>query len=202
VSIKKIKPSLQGHLDGACGFYAVVNALQAIEPDFDARELFTQAIKAHLKDGNPMSFVEGTMRGSIKNVLSRVIDYIHENYELTDKITKQRYYFDVKIPFWHNDKERSRKDVLSILQKSDYSQGTVCIVGYQFNDGDDDNAYAHWSVIRSADEKSLKTLDSSKEKVSIEYDEIRVDSMSQVRNSSRPYNIISADIFVISRIFK
>lgn len=104
MSVKRIKPSKQGDLDGACGFYAVVNALRSLEPELNENELFTQTIKAHLADGNPMSFVEGIFRGSIKNVLSRVLDYLGLNYDFTYNITAVPYIFDFKIPYWMHDK--------------------------------------------------------------------------------------------------
>lgn len=200
MSIKRIKPSKQGDLDGACGFYAVVNALRSLEPELNANELFTQTIKAHLADGNPMSFVEGTFRGSIKNVLSRVLDYLDLNYDFTDNITAAPYIFDVKIPYWMHDKERNRNEVLGILKNADYKSGLVCVIGYSYNSGlKDDEPYSHWSVVRKANDQGLELIDSSGEKRCISFDEIRIDSTKQ-KHSTRPYNLYSGDIFVIARV--
>lgn len=203
MTVKRIKPSKQGELDGACGFYAVVNALRCLEPDLEAGELFTQTLKAHLLDGNPMSFVDGTNRGTIKNVFSRVIDYLHANYELTDNKTKKPYFFDLKIPYWRLDKERDRKHVLETIRQADFKAGTVCIIGYEYVSGDeDDEDYAHWSVVRKVSETGLNLVDSSKEKMLITFDELRVDSKKQKSNLARPYNLKSGDIFLISRVEK
>lgn len=201
MTVKRIKPSKQGELDGACGFYAVVNALRCLEPDLEAHELFTQTLKAHLLDGNPMSFVDGTNRGSIKNVLSRVVEYLHANYELTDNKTKKSYCFKVNIPYWHLDKDRDRKHVIETIKQADFKAGTVCIIGYQYCRGDE-NDYAHWSVVRKVSEKGLHLIDSDQEKTTIALEELRVDSKKQASNLARPFNLNSGDIFLISRVEK
>ena len=77
MSASRIKPAIQGHLDGACGFYAIVNAIHLLEPDIPQQELFNIAFSTFIQDGNPMAFIEGTSRGTIKNVLSRLLEYIH-----------------------------------------------------------------------------------------------------------------------------
>lgn len=197
MSVVRIKPSTQGELDGACGFYAVVNALKSLEPELDADELFTQVLKAHLVDGDPMRFVNGTLRGTIKNIASRVIKYLDEHYDFYDNKTNEPYRFDVKIPFWHQEKERTRNQVLDILKKSNYKAGTVCIIGYSYVDFE--NHYAHWSVVKNASDLGLHLFDSDKEKAVISFEEIRVDSIQQ-SNVARPYNLFSEDIFVISRV--
>lgn len=203
MSVQRIKPSEQGDLDGACGFYAVVNAIRALEPELDPKELFTQAVKSHLLDGDPMAFVKGTSRGEIKNILSRVLEYVHYHYDLYDNLAGESYCIKSNIPYWHLDKERDRDDVLSILKGADYKSGVVCIVGYSFSSGiKGSEQYAHWSVVRKVEDESMQLLDSSGEKRKISFSEIRVDSFNQNHNSARPYNVISADIFVISRIKK
>lgn len=197
MSVVRIKPSTQGELDGACGFYAVVNALKSLEPELNADELFTQVLKAHLVDGDPMKFVNGTLRGTIKNIASRVITYLDEHYDFYDNKTNEPYRLDVKIPFWYQEKERTRNQVLDILKESNYKAGTVCLIGYSY--GDSENSYAHWSVVKKASDLGLHLLDSSKEKAVISFEEIRVDSIQQ-SNVARPYNLCSGDIFVISRV--
>ncbi|MEE2003362.1 hypothetical protein QWY20_18105 [Alkalimonas sp. MEB108] len=196
MSSKRIKPSKQGELDGACGFYAIVNAIRSLEPELSADELFTQVLKAYLLDGDPMSFVNGTRRGSIKNTLSRVISYLHENFYFTNNYSGREYNFVMKIPFWQLNKKPTRKEVLEIIKSANSKAGTVCIIGYDYNCGYDD--YAHWSVITNSDENGVRFFDSSGESEFISFDLIRVDSV-QSSNASRPYNIISGDIFVLCR---
>ncbi|MCB5226635.1 hypothetical protein JAO78_007370 [Alishewanella sp. 16-MA] len=198
MSIKRIKPSKQGDLDGACGFYAIVNALMSLEPELDAEELFTQTFISHLYDGDPMRFINGTKRGSIKNVLSRVIDYLHDHFTFSDGKSGLEYKFCMKMPFWRADKERNRKSMLTVLKQADFKAGVVCIIGYGYADGDGEQDYAHWSVVTKVNDDGLHLLDSGKEKKLISFDSIRVDS-KQSSNVARPYNIYSEDIFVISR---
>ncbi|MCS6153584.1 hypothetical protein G3465_11810 [Shewanella baltica] len=197
MSASRIKPAIQGHLDGACGFYAIVNAIHLLEPDIPQQELFNIAFSTFIQDGNPMAFIEGTSRGTIKNVLSRLLEYIHSTYELTDNKTNEPYRIKFSIPYWVKDNERSRKDVIDTLSQTNYRKGTVCILGFAMNDGELD--YAHWTVIKGFKDGCFNTHDSSGEAKKIDMDTIRVDSQ-QRKNSQRPYNFISADIFVIERI--
>lgn len=198
MSISRIKPSKQGDLDGACGFYAVVNALKSLEPDLDAQELFTQTLRSHLYDGDPMRFINGTNRGSIKNVLSRVIEYLHENFTFTDNKSGLEYEFCTKMPFWRADKERNRQSMLAVLKQADFKAGKVCIIGYGYGDGNGEANYAHWTVVTKFSDDGLHLFDSDREKKFISFDSIRVDS-KQYSNVARPYNIYSEDIFIISR---
>lgn len=198
MSANRMKPAKQGNLDGACGFYAIVNAINLLEPDIPHQELFNVVISTFIQDGNPMAFIEGTRRGTIKNVLSRLLEYIHSNYELTDNTTNEPYRIKFSIPYWVNDIERSRKDVIDTLSQANYRKGTVCILGFEMNDGDEQD-YAHWTVIKGFKDGYFNTHDSSGEAKKINLGTIRIDSQ-QRKNSQRPYNFISAYIFVIERI--
>lgn len=199
MSVRKLKPSKQGQLDGACGFYSIVNAIYSLEPDFDRDEIFAQAYAANLLDGDPMNFIDGTRRGTIKNVLSRVIDFLHEYYELTDNETGNPYRLVFKMPFWHLDKNRDRKAVLNFLKQADNEAGIVCIIGYEYKPSDDvESHYYHWSVVTKATEKGLEFFDSGNEDDDVSYDKIRVDGQQNF-HIARPYNITSSDLFVISR---
>lgn len=197
MTVKRLLPAKQGHLDGACGFYAVVNAINLLEPELPQQELFNVAISAFIQDGNPMAFVEGTNRGTIKNVLSRLIAYIHSTYELTDNKTNQAYQLTLSIPYWIKNTARSRQDIIDILSQSDYHKGTVCILGYGMNDGEDD--YEHWTVVKALKGDNVITHDSSGEAKKISLDTVRVDS-KLTKHSQRPYNFYSEDLFIIERV--
>jgi len=195
MSIKRTKPAQQGELDGACGFYSIVNAIHLLEPDLPKDMLFTQTISAFLHDGDPMRFVHGTNRGTIKNTLSRLLSYLHENYDFYDDKTGYQYQFKFSLPYWFNDKVRSRKDVLNILEASNCKKGKVCIIGY----GNQEEDYDHWTVVKQTKGESLITHDSSGESTKIELSQLRVDS-KQKSNISRPYNIYSEDLIIIEKI--
>ncbi|MBB1440551.1 hypothetical protein H5202_18110 [Shewanella sp. SG41-4] len=198
MSANRIKPAKQGHLDGACGFYAIVNAIHLLEPDLPQKELFNITISTFIQDGNPMAFIEGTNRGTIKNVLSRLLEYIHSNYELTDNTTDEPYRIKFSIPYWVKDNDRSRKDVIDTLSQANYRKGTVCILGFGMNDGDELD-YAHWTVIKGFKDRCFITHDSGQEAKKINLDTIRIDSQ-QRKNSQRPYNYFSEDIFILERV--
>lgn len=197
MSTKRIKPSKQGELDGACGFYSIVNALHLLEPELCKSELFTETLRSFLADGDPMRIVNGTSRGSVKNTLSRVIETFHSNYNFFDEKTDEPYQFSSHMPFWQRTKDRTRESVLDVLKQIDFKQGTVGIMGYHYSDGDSE--YHHWTVLKKVCNEFLYTFDSSGEVKEISFDEVRVDS-TQLKHSVRPFNIFSDDIFLISRV--
>ena len=199
MTAKRLKPAKQGQLDGACGFYSIVNAIHLLEPELPPQELFSEAISAFIQDGDPMAFVEGTRRGTVKNVLSRVIGYIHSYYELTDDKTNQPYQLTFSIPYWVKDTERSRQDVIDILGQSNYRKGTVCILGYEMNDGV--NSCKHWTVIKGFKDDNVITHDSGGGAKKISLNTVRVDSKLS-KHSQRPFNFLSEDIFVIQRVIE
>lgn len=201
MSARKIsKAAKHGELDGACGFYAITNALHLLEPELEKSDVFKCVWESFLKDGNPMCIIKGTTRGSLKNILSRTIDAIHAGYELFDEEGKP-YSFGISIPFWHHGKERDRNDVMNEIGQADFRNGSVVIIGYQYASlpqGEDE--CNHWTVIREIKEDCLITHDSSYESKRIPLSAIRVDSFSQSYHSARPYNIYSQDVFVIKKI--
>lgn len=193
----KFKAAKQGHLDGACGFYAIANAIHLLEPELDQQEIFYLALQGFLEDGNPMRFVEGTRRGSVKDTLSRVLEKLQEKYDFDWNGTP--YHITSAIPYWHKDKVRTRKDVIDTLEWANYKQGKVIIMGYTHQQNKDiDNFFAHWTVVKMCKDANLYTFDSGFEEKKIPLDHIRVDAQKD-QHSSRPYNIASGDFFQIWR---
>ncbi len=192
----KVKAAKQGHLDGACGFYAIVNAIHLLEPELKQQDIFSYVFQEVIEDGNPMRFLDGTFRGSIKNSLSRVLKKLHEAYVFTS-LDGTQYTINFEIPYWFGpeEKPRNREDALRILEAADHKQGNVVIMGYTYNDGSQD--YAHWTVIKQCKDGYLHTFDSGNEK-KIALDNIRIDAHRE-QHASRPYNIISGDLFQIWR---
>lgn len=152
--------------------------------------------KEIIEDGNPMRFLDGTLRGSIKNSLSRVLKKLHGAYVFT--LDGNPYTINFEIPYWlgPDEKPRNRDDVLRILGAADHKQGNVVLMGYTYNDGCQD--YAHWTVIKQCKDGYLHTFDSSEEGKKIALDDIRIDAQRE-QHASRPYNIISGDLFQIWR---
>lgn len=199
MSSRRIKPAKQGQLDGACGFYAILNAITALEHSLQRKEVFTQVIGAFMQDGNFSNYFEGTRRGTIKNTLSRVIDYFNTQFEFYDDKTQERYEFEFTIPYWQKDTSPKRKAVLSHIDQADNGKECICIVGYEyFVDDPNDPLGGHWSVVRRTSDKGLHMLDSSEEKSIIPLNELTVDS-SRKPGPLKPYNFFSGDIFVIRK---
>lgn len=159
----KTIPAQQGNLDGACGFYAITNAIHLLEPDLAPFDIFRAAWKNFLKDGDPMRIIDGTTRGNLKKILSRTISEINESYTLTNS-DESPYSFEFEIPYWHSEKSRGRDDVLDILQSVNHRKGCVAIVGYSYAQSKNGNNYNHWTVIRESDQQGIVTHDSSGEK--------------------------------------
>ena len=199
MSSRRIKPAKQGQLDGACGFYAILNAMTALEHSLQRKEVFTQVIAAFMQDGNFSKYFDGTKRGTIKNTLSRVIDYFNTEFEFFDDKTQECFQFEFSIPYWLKGTSPSRKEVLEYLDLADNGKEYICIVGYDFYTGDPNEPLGgHWSVVRKTSEKGLHMLDSSEEKSIIPLGELTVDS-SRNPGPSKPYNLTSADIFIIRK---
>jgi len=191
---RKLTPSKQGELNGACGFYAITNAIAYLEPDLSAEDIFKIVLQSFLYDGDPMRFFHGTNRGSIKNTLSRTLAALHNEYVFTDDKTGQSYEWKFQLPYWQS-KPKNRKDVLDHIQNSDRKTGRVSIIGYEFNDGVND--YAHWTVITGLRDEQLFTFDSSGEQKTIPLANVRIDAAPQSRHITRPYNIGSRELFTI-----
>jgi hypothetical protein len=192
MSLQRIKPAKQGELDGACGFYAIVNAIHALEPSFDKPELFSQVLAAFLRDGDYMSYFNGTRRGTIKNTLSRVLDYLNSHFDMYHDKTQEFYEFEFSIPYWLGDTSRNRKQVLEQMAQADNAKNCVCIVGYDHQTG------GHWSVVKKVSDRGLHMLDSGNEKSIIPPDDLTIDS-SRNPGPSKQYNFTSEDIFVIRK---
>lgn len=195
----KVKPARQGQLDGACGFYAITNAIHLLEPELSPPEIFRSAWQNFLADGDPMRILDGTNRGSLKKILSRTINKINASYNLTDQHGNP-YEFKFSIPFWQSTKERSRDIIINTLKSACHKNGTVAIIGYEYSYSKQHDGYAHWTVIRDSDFDGIVTHDSSGEKRKIPFDEMRIDSFNLNSHISRPYNIYSSDIFLINAV--
>ena len=189
----------QGELDGLCGIYSVTNAimlLTEIEPDFT----FNYALKSMFKDKNPMSVVDGFEIGTLKDVLSRTIKYLNSGKaSLEDEETGEQYIpsLDFKIPFWQTEPDRAvfQKTIME-AKKTD----TVAILGYSYSDGDSENDYSHWTVIKNVTESNLMTFDSDQESTRISWDKTLITSnnSSLSKHAKRPFLIRPQDLVLIT----
>ena len=191
---QRFKPAKQGQLEGACGFYAIANAIHLLEPELKQQEIFYWAFKGFLQEDNPRRLLDGTYRGSIKNTLNQVLKKLHEEYIFT--LNGNPYTINFEIPYWLDVKPRTRNDVLERLRAVDYKQGNIALMGYHYNDGNTE--YANWTVVGQCKNEYLYTFDSSNEAKKIALDDICIDAKHD-QNVSRSYNVVSGNLFQIWR---
>ncbi|MFA6921416.1 MAG: hypothetical protein WC216_06195 [Gallionella sp.] len=182
------KPAKQGQLDGAGGFYAATHALSILAPKIPREYIFEAVIWAAMQDGNPMNFVKGTRRGTVKNILSRTIALL--NAQFTDN------QFDFSIPYWQSQPE-DRKAFFSTFDNLSHKNGMVAIIGYAHKP-DPINHYHHWTVVREFDGECFTTFDSGGEKIKIGMSEMRVNDPHFSYHSAQPYFMNSDDIFLVT----
>jgi hypothetical protein len=197
-----IEPQKQGELDGACGFYSVSNALNlltGIDPDVTFRCL----VESMLQDKNPMCFVDGMERGTLKDIISRTFRQLNEGgIKLIDEFTGEKYIPNLacKIPYWQSE-PTNRSDFIKLMKSVDLDKnGVVAIMGYKFSQHKNVTSYAHWTVIKKVTNKSLITFDSGGERKVIPWSKVRISSPSDDKkfHSETPYFLFPKDIFLIS----
>jgi hypothetical protein len=146
--------------------------------------------------GDPMRLVDGTNRGSIKNVLSRTLHSLNNDYEFVEDRDGSPYQLAFKMPYW-KAKPATRAEVLSHLGKTGCINSTVAMIGYSYSDLEKE--YHHWTVIKALKDDALYTFDSDNEGKKIFLDAVRFDDARKGSHISRPYNINSRDLFLVIR---
>jgi hypothetical protein len=138
--------SYQGRFDGACGFYAVVNAVAALYPcQFNRRELFT-----HIASTKPHAFCLGLGRNELNEVIGEACDYLE----------RQGHALAVSR-FWNRNPMALGDYWSEIRATVDYRERrTVAIVGFEF-DNPEGEREGHWTVVLRATERTLMLADSS-----------------------------------------
>ncbi len=199
MSVIRLRPHIQGELDGACGFYAIVNALRLLEPELEGKELFNFAMRGFLESGNPMAFSEGTRRGSIKNTLSRTIASVHSEFILKNE-DGTPYRFGFNIPYWQSMPSR-RAEVISQLENLSPANGVVAVIAFEKwkDKANPQGRYAHWTVISKLLDGDLHTFDSDGEQMKIPLRSVRFDDQREIAHSARPYNLWSDYLFLVHR---
>ncbi|MFZ4534931.1 hypothetical protein [Propionivibrio sp.] len=186
------KPSKQGVLDGACGFYATTHALSILAPSLSREYIFEAVIRSAMQDTDPMRFVIGTSRGTIKNTLSRTISLLNKAFGV--QLGAGYYSF---IPYWQTA-PINRKEFFKTFEGIDHKSGKVAILGYSYKPTSNSLDHAHhWTVIREFKDNGLVTYDSSGQKKIIPVSEVRVNDTHNEFHSSQPYFINSDDLFLV-----
>jgi len=189
----------QGELDGLCGIYSVANAIMLLT-DIEPEESFNFALESLFKDKEPMSVVNGFEIGTLRDILSRTIKYLNSGAaDLEDEETGKEYIprLSFKMPFWQAETDRS------IFQKTVMKVGkpdVVAIIGYTHSNGNPDDYYAHWTVIKNVTKSNLMTFDSSHESSRISWDRILLTSNNTClsKHVKRPFLVRPRDFILLT----
>ena len=197
----KVISKKQGELDGLCGIYSITNAimlLTEIEPEIT----FDFALKSLFSDKNPMSVVDGFEIGTLRDTLSRTIKYLNSGKaELEEEDTGESYIpkLAFKIPYWQTDpdnRSKFKEKMMEICEKN----STVAILGYSYSNGNIDDNYSHWTVIKNVTPSNLMTYDSDHEYSRISWEKILITSNDTTisKHLKRPYLIRPRDLVLIT----
>ncbi len=143
------KQFFQGHLDGLCGIYAVVNAVRLLFPraldDDKAEALFKQALLS-IKRSLPQAVWDGTDKPEMRRMINAACMFVSKDTSFPGAL-------DYRFPF-----RRGRfKRIDAFWEELDpmlAQDGRVAILGF----GEPD---PHWTLVHRTTEKQLVLADSS-----------------------------------------
>lgn len=185
------KPQKQGSQDGACGFYAIGNALSILYPKLPVDEIFYEIFKYYIDNGDPNQFIEGIYRNNLNKVLSHVVEVLKG----------KGHPVDIGTPYW-NTATVSLKDFNKKLDEHFNNKNNavaVAIIGYAYckNDPDKDS-YAHWTTVTRKTPKRLYVFDSDQDRTFLSLSMCRIWDNKQ-RHTAKPYKIQPTETFLLSR---
>ncbi len=142
----RLKPYLQGDVDGLCGLYSAVNALRLIEKKLTLDECYEEVhIWLTALEKRRGEIAKVIINGLYLYDLNFVLNLMAEKFD----VTKFRpFYKQANIPF----------NVYWDTLKSFFEEGDqrAVIAGYENRRLDD----SHWSVIKKVTDKSIHLFDS------------------------------------------
>lgn len=180
-----MQPKKQGDHDGACGFYAIGNALKLLYPRFNTDKIFEAIFSTYFElHDTGRHLIQGTNRVQLTNILKGTLE------KLPLSVT-------VQTPFWNGlaSLNEFRTAVIGHLSKAN----TAAIVSYFFyKDQSNEDDFGHWTVLQRATAKSVYTFDSSYAKSRIGFNEMRV-ARDLKPHTTRPYLFRSSELFLLKR---
>lgn len=163
------KPFKQGHLDGLCGVYSVVNAIYSILPPRKpgyAENLKEELFRACLASFKSKEALIGAILGGIDK--DELINILKSSKKYLGKLGLVLDYEQLTL-----DCERINVILRKVREDKDYPN-TAIIVGIESDD------MAHWTVIKEIRNNSLIFHDSCSLK------EISIEDV-QVKTPNKPY---------------
>lgn len=134
---RRMKPFQQGELDGLCGLYAIVNALQLIisTPRHDEfwEGIFAALTAAtELRVGMGHAIIAGISRKALRQILDDLRDHLRHEHSID---------LTIKTPLAGRKRRRSRRAQLACLRRNVQNEHAGVIIGLNYPD-------KHWSVLR------------------------------------------------------
>lgn len=180
-------PQKQGSQDGACGFYAIGNAVSLLCPELGVDRVFHAVFRAYLREVAADHFVEGMGRTLLSQLLGATVAAL----ERGDAI-------EVARPFW-TVRPANLAGYKQVLRAHFGRPGpTVAILGYEFCRRLDGPQYSHWTVIRGLTSRSWRTFDSAHERQLVPFSLCRISGVFS-RHRTRPYLLKPHETFLLSR---
>lgn len=141
------RPKRQGAFDGACGFYAVHNALGLLYPNTVTEDDFSTLLYALSKSAVPRQFFAGTGRNELNQMLVRLV--------ADDRFSRTV----VSRPWWGGGTV-ALGDYWSRLESHLDGERAAAIVAFR-HEPDPERTYYHWTVVRKVTTASLVLHDSA-----------------------------------------
>ena len=141
------RPRRQGAFDGACGFYAVANALSLVSPKTVSRDDFSVLLEVLAPDtGLPKQFFAGTRRNEVNRMLTALV--------------RNEKFADVSVyrPYWAGAHIGLRDYWVRLAEHFD-NRSAAAIVKYA-HEPSSASRYNHWTVVRGVTKSSLLLFDS------------------------------------------
>ncbi|MDE2362816.1 MAG: hypothetical protein KGM42_09060 [Hyphomicrobiales bacterium] len=142
-----LQPFRQGHLDGLCGLYAIVNALDLLRDgglthSEDEAHRIMRALVEAVPERFPRAIWDGTK-----------VQHIRRMLDAADRFARKRYKFglDWSEPFLKRDFRRPA-DYLAAL-RAQLGDGGLAIVGLA-------PPWDHWTLVRKVRDDGLDCVDS------------------------------------------
>jgi hypothetical protein len=184
----KPKPQKQGAQDGACGFYAIGNAISILTPKVPVDEIFRIIFKYYLRNENGEHFIEGMYRNKLNSILTHTVETLNA----------KGHGIGVYRPFWNSTACSLGEFKASIIEHFEVNKNATAIMGYEYCRKDPEcDYYSHWTTIKRTTKKSLYTFDSDQERKFIPLSKCRIWDDKQ-KHKSRPYKIDTTATFFLS----
>jgi hypothetical protein len=185
-------PQKQGSQDGACGFYAIGNAISILVPGVPIDEIFKEIFKYYLENENGEHFIEGLYRNKLNTILAHTTEILNTTETLNG--------YNIKIyrPFWSNTALSIKEFKENIVYHFNTNDKATAIICYEYCKDDPENDwYSHWTTILGLTEKSMCIFDSSFDRKFIPFSKCRIWDDKQ-KHKARPFKIDSTATFFLS----